>query len=493
MTKRGFCLLVLCLCSRAQQSTLYYPEQHWRTATPESQGLDSVALAAAVDEVRQKQLGVHSLLVIRHGYAVLDAYFYPFRPGTVHDLASVTKTMTSTITGIAVSHGVIKTDQPVLSFFPKERPADADPQKQQITIENLLHMESGLDCGYAPGEVELEQMKRSPNWVQYALALPMKYVPGKHSAYCSPGYHLLGSAIAAAAHESELDFARKNLFDPLGIRDVQWTPDPQGRTHGWGDSHLYPEDVAKIGYLYLHGGQWKGKTIIPRDWIEQSTTPPAGERTAPGGLGMEWNAVNGPNGRQYGGTGRGGQTLLVWPDLDMIVVVTGGGNTGQMGALVRKPVQSETAAPPSDPHVLESSVAKALAPPAAQSITAPPPIAAKISGKHYAFPINPSRIDSLAFTFRDKNEAHVDVEYLGEHLNFPIGLDGVYRVGPYGPLHLPAGAMGKWTSDTEFALDLNFIANINHYTMKLRFVGEGIEADVNESSGLMRNGHLKSK
>src|ERR1051326_7786504 len=200
----------------------YWPAQHWRTATPESQGIDSQGLAAALDQVTNQHLGVHSLLVIRHGHAVLDSYFYPYRSGTPHDLASITKSITSILTGIAVGQGIIELDQPVLSFFPAERPANPEESKRRITVENLARMESGMDCGYTPGEQELEQMKRSPDWVRFALALPMKYDPGTHSSYCSPGYHLLGSVVAAAAQQPEAEFARKNLFAPLGIRDVIW-------------------------------------------------------------------------------------------------------------------------------------------------------------------------------------------------------------------------------------------------------------------------------
>jgi CubicO group peptidase (beta-lactamase class C family) len=488
----------LCLGVNAQEPAppaAYWPDRHWRTATPESQGLDSQVLTSAVDQILQKHLGVHSMLVIRHGYAVLDSYFYPYNSGTPHDLASVTKSITSTLTGIAVAHSIIKTDQPVLSFFPQETPANPDEQKRRITVGNLLRMESGLDCGYAPGEQELEQMKRSANWVQFALGLPMKYDPGTHSSYCSPGYHLLGSAIASAAHQSEVDFGRKYLFGPLGIRDVVWAPDPQGRSHGWGDNHLYPEDVAKVGYLYLHGGQWNGKQIVPREWVEMSTAPPTGERGGPGGLGYEWGGANGPNGRQFGGTGRGGQSLVVWPDLDMVVVITGGGNTGQMAAAVRQSVKSAEPLPaqPEAYRGLQAKVAEAAKAPAAAAVPELPAMAASISGKRYTFPLNSSRLDSLSLTFRDQNEARLDVKYLGEDLTFPVGLDGVYRLGPNGPLHLLAGAQGKWTSENEFLLDLNFIANINHYTLKIHFESDRIEVTADEASGLIRNGHITGR
>ena len=489
-----FCHALYChtLVAQTTAATVYYPGEQWRTATPESQGIDSQALASAIDQVRQKAWGVHSLLVIRHGYVVADSDFYPYNSAAPHDLASVTKTMTSTLTGVAVANGLLKLDQSLLSFFPKESPANPDEKKRSITVGNVLHMESGLDCGFLPGEQELEQMKRSANWVQYALSLPMKYDPGTHPSYCSPGYHLLGSMIGAAAHTTEQEFAGKYLFGPLGIRDVVWAVDPQGRNHGWGDSHFYPRDVAKIGYLYLHGGEWNGKQIVPRDWVAMSITPPAGGRGEPGGFGIEWNVTKGANGLQYGGTGRGGQILIVWPDLDMIVVSMAGGNAGQLAPLIRQAVKSDSplAANADGVAQLQRAEAAAAKAPAAVPTPALPALAKTISGNVYTFPVNSSRLDSLSIAFAN-GSAVANVKYYGEPLSFPIGLDGVYRAGPHGPLHLPAGATGKWTSENEFLLDLNFIANINHYTLAIRFMPNNtIEVTADEASGLMRNGHL---
>lgn len=480
-----------------------FPATQWRSATPESQGVDSTALAAALDQVGEKHLGVHSLLVIRHGYVVADAYFFPYDSATPHDLASVTKTITSTLTGIAVDQGLVKLDDKLLPFFANElpgelskpAPAPAPTAKQRITVGDLVRMESGLDCGYAPGEQELEQMKRSADWVRFALALPMKYDPGSRSAYCSPGYHLLGSALAAAAHQSERDFGMKVLFGPLGIRNVLWATDPQGRNHGWGDSHLLPLELARIGYLYLHDGVWNGRQIVSHDWVARSTAIPTAARGEAGGMGYEWNASNGPNGRQFGGTGRGGQSLIVWPDLDTVVVSMGGGNTGQMADLVRRAVKSDGPLPFDSEAVrrLQVRIAAAERPPAPEQTAALPPLAHSVSGAVYEFPVNPSRLGSLSLTFTNRSEALVTVKYYGEAFTFPVGLDGVYRLSAAGPMGLTGGAWGKWTSDREFLLDLNFVANINHYTLAIQFEGERgdrIEVTADEASGLIRKGHL---
>ena len=269
--------------------------------------------------------------------------------------------------------------------------------------------------------------------------------------------------------------------------------DPQGRNHGWGDSHFYPRDVAKIGYLYLHGGAWKGKQLVPADWVTTSITPPPGGRGAPGGYGIEWNASNGANGPQYGGNGRGGQILWVWPDLDMIVVSNAGGNGGQLAPMIRASVKSAEAlsANAAGDAELKKAIADVVLPPAATPAPAMPATASAISGKVYTFPVNSSRLDSLSLVFGANGAATANIKYYGEPYSFPVGLDGLYRVGKFGPLGLPAGATGKWTSDNDFLLDLNFIANINHYTLAIHFTPEKtIEVGANEASGLMRNGHL---
>src|SRR5690242_20339464 len=120
---RPFVIPLLVTTALHAQSGSYWPDRQWRTASPESQGMDSQALAAVLEEVHKRHLGVHSLLVIRHGYAVLNASFFPYDPAVPHDLASITKTITSTLTGIAVGQGVLELDRPMLSYFPKEQPS----------------------------------------------------------------------------------------------------------------------------------------------------------------------------------------------------------------------------------------------------------------------------------------------------------------------------------------------------------------------------------
>ena len=113
------CVAFVCDDAVAAPPASYYPTKAWRESTPEEQGLDSQVLAGMVDNISRKHLNVHSVTVIRHGNVVLDTYFYPYKATATHDVASVSKSITAAIVSITVDQGLLKTDQTMLSFFPK--------------------------------------------------------------------------------------------------------------------------------------------------------------------------------------------------------------------------------------------------------------------------------------------------------------------------------------------------------------------------------------
>lgn len=461
---RKISIACLALCGVVNGQT-FWPTTGWREALPETQGIDSQVLLQALE---QRPPGLHSLLVIRHGYVVLDSYFYPFTPGLIHDAASVTKSITSAIVGIAVDKGLIKTSQPA---FPNSK----------VTVENLLTMTPGLECGFKPGEQELAEMKLSANWVDYATHLPVKYDPGSKFGYCSPGFHLLSSIVSTAAKMSELEFGRKYLFAPLGMKDIVWPGDPQGVTHGWGNSHFYPRDFAKIGYLYLHGGQWEGKQVLSADWIKRSISHHS-DASANVGYGYGWWLYNEQQPRSYEANGRGGQKIMVLPEQDMIVVMTGGGyDARKITPLIFQSIKSDKPLP-DNPAAYKQLLSTGKAAVQAPTPTPIGTILSEFSNKNYLLEPNSIRLERISL-----QEREAKLTLLGNELTVPIGFDGVYRTSPNGPLHLPVGAIGRWTSESEFLLDVNFIANINHYTFAMKFHGDKVEITANEASGLAKN------
>ena len=123
----------------------YYPGDDWRTSTPEAQGMDSEYLSRMLDYIRLNNLGIHSVVVIRHGYLVLEAYKYPFGKDNLHALLSATKSFVSALTGLAIKEGYIKSvDQRVLPIFDGNI-QNLDDNKRMITIKHMLTMSSGID------------------------------------------------------------------------------------------------------------------------------------------------------------------------------------------------------------------------------------------------------------------------------------------------------------------------------------------------------------
>jgi CubicO group peptidase (beta-lactamase class C family) len=318
--------LVCCVALRAAVAATPWPTTEWPTSTPEQQGVSSQALADLVDFGAANAMD--SLLVIRHGHIVAEAYYAPFRLGLRHRVNSVTKAVVGTLTGIAFQEGALGAlDQSVIDLFAERKIANADANKKAITLENLLDSTSGLDwrepLSDAPPETML-QMALSSDPVGFVLDRPMARAPGLAFEYNSGTWHLLSAILAKKTGRDTVDYAKQKLFAPLGITDVAWRNDPQGISIGGYGLFLHPRDMAKIGYLYLHGGQWAGQQIVPAAFVDRvrhasidmrfGSTPSF--RYASG-----WWTI--PDKRVFMAVGFHRQLIVVLPDVDMVVVTTG--------------------------------------------------------------------------------------------------------------------------------------------------------------------------
>ena len=305
-----------------------WPTNGWQTSTPEAQGINSKWLAYAVQMIQWKHLPVNSLLVERHGYIVLDTYFYPFADNQLHDVASVTKSVMSTLVGIAqAKQQIVSLDTPVLPVLSEETAWSADARKRHMTLAHLLSMTSGLDCSAKDGQNFLQQMESTPHWSSFALERPQTANPGTQFNYCAANMQLVSALFTRETGESAANFAQRELFSPLGIRNVQWPSDPDGVSHGFADLKLQPRDMAKLGYLWLHHGVWEGRQIVPQSYLDAALSPHADVNV---GVKYGYGIWLYPNGRAGGpadfeANGHGGQRIAVIPSKDMVIVVTGGG------------------------------------------------------------------------------------------------------------------------------------------------------------------------
>lgn len=316
-------IILTCICPYAASSQNYYPTQSWQTSTPETQGISSESLLEMLRQIKLNEYNIQSITIVRNGYLVLDAYLYPFKNGQKHELHSITKSVMSALIGIAIDKGYLKNvNQTILDLFPDRKFALLDARKKLVTLQDLLIMGSGFDCDDASANnwAGTIAMKKSNDWTQYTLNLPMADTPGKSFHYCNGVSHLLSAIIQGSSGMTTLAFAKKYLFDPLGITDIEWEVSPEGTNNGYAGLRMHPRDMAKVGLLYLNRGKWDNEQIISSQWIEASTRPYLNGRWAGEDYGYQW-WVN-PAGF-YSAIGMFGQAIYVVPDEDLIAVFTG--------------------------------------------------------------------------------------------------------------------------------------------------------------------------
>jgi CubicO group peptidase (beta-lactamase class C family) len=435
---------------KPEQSAMpfYWPTEDWRTGAPEEQGFDSTKLAEGLQALQKNNININSLLIIRNGYVILDAYFYPYNNTIPHKLASVTKSFTTTLIGIAIDQGKIKLDQPMVSFFPNRTIANLDTRKKNITVRNLAGMVNGFESGCLEGDEEtLNAMRTAPDWVQAALDRKVVRDPGSSFCYDSPGMHLLSAILQESTGMTELDFARQYLFGPLGIREAFWQSDPQGTTHGWGDLYLKPRDAAKIGYLWLNKGVWDGQQIVSAAWVADSVT--VHSSGGPDDYGFGWWVSK----DSYYALGRGGQNVKVYPAYNAIVVTTASNfDYDQINPLLvtafldpKKPLPAN----PTGVAKLETTLTALARSPQPWPISPLPDTAKAISGKTYVLESNPIDVATLRFDFSEKTQATMYMKLQGRDVVWPIGLDGEYRVEPDGK-----ALRGYWADTKTFVFEV---------------------------------------
>lgn len=296
-----------------------WPTNDWPASTPEELGVDSEILADMLEEIETQDHQIDGLVIIRHGYNILEAAKHPYQLDNKHEIYSISKSVTSALIGIAIDQGYIQgVDQPLTDLFPEYEIDNLDAQKQNLTLENLLSMTTGFKCrdSYLYRWAGIREMEQSGDWVDYVLDLPMEYEPGEHFEYCNSATFLLSALITETTGSSALDFAEEHLFTPLGIQNATWQANPQGINIGYSGLHITASDLAKFGYLYLRGGEWNGEQIIPTDWVSTSTQEYT-SATLEDGYGYQWWLDD----AGYDiALGYSGQFIFVIPEKDMVVV-----------------------------------------------------------------------------------------------------------------------------------------------------------------------------
>jgi CubicO group peptidase (beta-lactamase class C family) len=282
----------------------------WDVAAPAQEGVDPNRLDAAVRRIENEDGAVLALVVARHGRLVLERYFHGYDADYPFDVYSLTKSVTSAIAGTVLAG---RLDARLPELLPGPVPARA----RKITLRQLLTMTAGF-----PGDADpRNDVGDPPNLVRALLRRPIVHEPGSRFAYDTPSAHLVSAVISHVAGTSEGRLTQKRLFDPLGIHLLDyWPKDDQGVTYGGTGLSLTARQAAKLGQLYLDGGRWHGRQLVPHSWVVESTR--AHVRLGHGsGYGYFWWTDDRRGLHSFEALGFGGQMVAVVPKLDLVVTV----------------------------------------------------------------------------------------------------------------------------------------------------------------------------
>lgn len=425
---------------RAEGDTPYWPEKEWRTSTPEEQGMDSDILLKGLPSVSDLLLDGHSLVVIRHGYMVLEASAYPFSASKPQAFRDAAEPVMATLIGIAIDKGYIKSvDQSIWDFLPKENIALMNSNKAALTIRHLLNGQTGLAYAWGDDAKKYYALtEKDEDWVRVFLSAPASEKPGMRTKWLYGDALVLSAILQKATGSTALEFAKQYLFGPLGITDVAWSATPQGVNIGADELFLSPCDMAKLSYLYLRNGQWNDQQIVSAEWVKTAISRQVATPFEDWAVGYSWfvGQFAPTSYTGYWQSGAGGQWIWGFPELDLIAVATGYGAAQPVLNDFLLPAVKSSTALPANAEAMARLTAKvqALANPAPSAVEPIPAEAKAAAGRLYTLEDNALGWKSISIDF-GAEEATLTLNVADRTLTLPVGMDNIYRISADG---LPA-------------------------------------------------------
>ncbi|MHA4894652.1 serine hydrolase domain-containing protein [Pedobacter sp. PWIIR3] len=477
------------------QIVIYVPvsAQHLPHSTPEQEGVDSKGIQDFVNATRSSKTEFHSFMLLRHGKVIADGWWNPYGPELRHTLYSCSKSFTATAVGFAINEGKIKLDSKIISFFPDQTPATISENLAQLTVRDALIMSDGQDP-------EPSYVSADTNWVRSFLAAPIVHKPGTKFLYNSLGTYMLSAIVQKVTGQTLLQYLTPRLFEPLGIKNIDWETDLKGvNTGGWG-LRVKTEDMAKFAQLFLQKGKWNGKQILPLGWAEEASSVkiiqhpdmPKANRDASdweqGYCYQMWRCKN----NAYRGDGAFGQYMIVMPDQDAVIAITAETSDmqGEIDLVWRYLLPAMKANKLPENKVAVAELQKAL-----KELALPPNqknnsgLVAEINGKSYTLKNDQSKISNIAFKFSGDGKCQVSLK--GDTANYSLtfgagswvssstnkpGPSLTARAKEIRTMLFPAKVAGSysWTDDHHLALTLRYIESPHTEKFVCEFNGDNI-------------------
>ncbi len=454
-------------------------ETFWETSTPEEQGFKSSLFVDMLKDIQDNELRIRSLLIIRNGHLILESYSHPYDRSITHDVKSVSKSIISSLVGIALRENMIKNlDRNVYDFFPEY----ATIPRRDINLIHLLMMASGLELD-ENGPV-MEKIMSQKDLIAATLTQPFIEEAGERFNYCTLNTHVLSGVFTKASGIGLKTFGEQYLFEPLEIKNVYWQKDEQGYYFGGDKLWLTPLDMAKFGYLFLKKGKWQKKQIIPEDWVMESTKNKFKNFSDSGYSGYGYGWWLNKDG-SYHARGFGGQIISIYPQWNMVVVFTGADND-QWQTLINKYILPSIRDDFPLPHDLTNQkqlkkMIRELKDPEPQDHDPLPEIAKKISGKKYILKKNDLNFSNLTLWFEEEDECRLSIHYDQNDLDMAVGMDNLYRLSKgmkWGmkPDNNILALRGKWIAENRFYIDFQEVGEPFYFDIDVSFNEDTVRA-----------------
>lgn len=468
-------------------------------STPEAEGISSAAIQKFIESYKKEKHELHSIMIIRHGKVISEAWWSPYAPELKHSMYSVSKSWTSTAVGFAVNENRLKVSDKVLSFFPEYADLSTNNFLKDLTVKDLLTMSVGHKTDPTRSVIVMQ-----PDWMRGFLKTPIEYTPGTKFLYNTLATYMLSAIVQKLTGQSLVNYLEPRLFKPLGISGVDWEYDSKGiNTGGWG-IRVKTEDMAKLGLTYLNRGKYHGKQVISNAWVKEATqkhidqNPEASQAKKDSsdwlqGYGYQfWRCRNGA----FRADGAYGQYIVMMPEQDAVVVITSESMDLQddlnmiwqhlLPAFGNKKLAANPIDHASLRHFLKN---RRLEPATSNAVKGNE----NILGKNYLLNKNPLEFTSFKINkTKDGLVAEIGTKDQKIH-QIPLGLNAWHLsenrfIGPYSlravPAHLETFAPFQvaanyvWNNENTIEMTIRYIESPHHWKITFQVLGDQLKLQV---------------
>jgi CubicO group peptidase (beta-lactamase class C family) len=452
---------------------------------PESQGIAPASILAFLDDVERGAFELHGFMLWRNGQVVAEGWWDPYGSERRHMTHSLTKSVTGCAVGMAIAEGRFGLDDRVVSFFPEHLPSTVSANLAAMTVRDLLSMRTGHESMVSGSE--WRPIRTS--WIAEFFKIPVVYTPGTTFVYTSAATYMLSAIVTRTTGQSTAQYLKPRMFDPMGIIGYEWDPGPEGISPGANGLSWKTADSLKLGILHAQNGQWNGKQLLTKEWVDLV------HRAHTEKYGFQWWL--GPGG-SYNADGLFGQYAVVFPEHNAVLALNSalppkaGFNAGILYKHFPAAFGDTVSPQAKDFAALKKRTSTLRLDPPIRPSTSP--IIANISGQRFELPDNPQRVKSMrldftpqacTFTMEDDRGTHKVLAGVLQPIEGDTTITGNTLHHEYRPDVMRVVARGEWLDARTFAMTWTFVESAFRDTVVCRFAGPYIRMDrsVNVNSG----------